>query len=81
MHAAATRKAGPARLARVRAVALRRRLVLAAESQDADNLVFATGMGNLPVRVAMSFALTVIAPPAPRATDQPMSDPATTSLK
>ena len=46
--------------------------LLAADTQDADRLVFAANDGNVPASAAVSFALRMIAPAAPRATDQPV---------
>jgi hypothetical protein len=46
--------------------------LLAVDAQDADRLVFAAKDGNLPASAAVSFAFRMIAPAAPRATDQPV---------
>jgi len=46
--------------------------LLAVDAQDADRLVFAANDGNLPASAAVSFAFRMIAPAAPRATDQPV---------
>jgi hypothetical protein len=46
--------------------------LLAADAQAADRLAFAANDGNLPASAAVSFSLRMIAPAAPRATDQPV---------
>ena len=46
--------------------------LLAADAQSADHLVFPAGAGNLPARAAISFAMSLLAPPATRPTDQPI---------
>jgi hypothetical protein len=46
--------------------------LLAVDTQDADRLVFAANDGNLPASAAVSFGFRMIAPAAPRATDQPV---------